>query len=412
MTLRANLHRFPRNSGVAQALPLVTASLALAACHGTQVAPTPPAAVLALPVQSSVGQTASSYPVEVRARYSNPMAFRVGGKLIERKVRIGDRVRKDEVVARLDPIDAQKQAASAEATLRGAEHRLLWAKQQLDRDTAQAAQNLIATNQLEQSQDTFTSAQSSRDEAAAQLVIARNNLQYTTLLADHDGVITSEDAETGQVVPSGQAIYGLAWSGEVDITLDAAASDLGRISIGQAAKVTLAALPGRSYQAQIREITPTADAQSRTYRVKLTLLQPDQAVRLGMTGEASLSPPAAADSVASVGSTFTLPATALFQKDNLPAVWVIGANNSTLELRPVRVRSYTDHSVMVAEGLKDREMVVMAGVHTVYAGERVKPIPPLFDGEGDIAGPAPADSTKSTAQYASTTHPSLPGAQR
>lgn len=412
MTLRSNLHRFGRGRGVSRALPLVTAAcLTLSACHGTQVAPTPPAAVLALPVHSSAsaGQTASSYPAEVRARYSNPMAFRVGGKIIERKVRIGDSVRKGEVVARLDPIDAQKQAASAEAALRSAEHRLLWAKQQLDRDTAQAAQNLIATSQLEQSQDTFTSAQSARDQAAAQLVIARNNLEYTSLLADHDGLITSEDAETGQVVTSGQAIYGLAWSGEVDITLDAAAGDLGRISIGQAAKVTLAALPGHSYEAQVREITPTADAQSRTYRVKLTLRQPDEAVRLGMTGDAILSPPAAADGA---GQSFTVPATALFQKDNSPAVWVIGAGNSTLELRPVRVRSYAEHSVVVTEGLKDGEMVLLAGVHTVYAGERVSPVPPLFDREGDVAGPAPTGSTKATAQYASTTNPSPRGVRR
>ena len=105
--------------------------------------------------------------------------------------------------------------------------------------------------------------------------------EYNTLAADHDGVITSENADTGQVVSAGQAVYGLAWSGDMDVTLDAAASDLGRISIGQAANVTFPALPGRGFDARVREITPAADPQSRTYRVKLTLTQPGRPCGLG-----------------------------------------------------------------------------------------------------------------------------------
>ena len=419
---------------VSPALPMATlllaASLSLAGCHDGKLAAAPPAVVVALPVHPDAGTAgglAIRYPVEVAARYSNPMSFRVPGKLIERKVRIGDSVKKGEVVARLDPVDARKQAASAQAALEAAEHRLLFAKQQLDRDSAQAAQNLIATNQLEQTQDAYSAAQAGREEAAAQLVVARNNLEYNTLAADHDGLITSENADTGQVVAAGQAVYGLAWSGDIDVTLDAAASDLGRIAIGQAASVTFPALPGRNFEARVREITPAADPQSRTYRVKLTLAQPGepgrpmgqpvpagdslapaggslagrsvasrsvvgpmgQVVRLGMTGDAILSPVVAPGAAASV-PTFTVPATAIFHQGNTPAVWVVGASSSTLELRPVTVRSYSDHSTLISSGLTDGDTVVLAGVHTVYAGERVKPVRPLFDGEGDVEGPGVA----------------------
>jgi membrane fusion protein, multidrug efflux system len=364
--------------------------LSLAGCHRGPVASAPPALVVALPVHSdrgSAGAGAIRYPVEVAARYSNPMSFRVPGKVIERKFRIGDAVKKGEIVARLDPVDAEKQASSARAALDAAEHRLLFAKQQLDRDSAQSQQNLIAANQLEQTQDSFSAAQAGREQALAQWVVARNNLEYNTLVADHDGVITSENADTGQVVSAGQAVYGLAWSGDIDVTLDAAASDLGRIAVGQSASVTFPALPGRQFDARVREITPAADPQSRTYRVKLTLAQPGQIVRLGMTGDATLAPVAVAGGGAPE-VTFTVPATAIFHQGNGPAVWVIGAGNSTLELRPVTVRSYSDHSTVVTSGLKEREAVVLAGVHTVYAGERVAAVRPLFDGEGDVEGPA------------------------
>ncbi len=406
--------------------------LLLGACSDGKNAVAPPALVVALPVHADSGPGAGGvairYPVEVAARYSNPMSFRVPGKVIERKVRIGDTVKQGEIVARLDPIDAQRQAASAKATLDAAEHRLLYAKQQLDRDSAQSEQNLIAANQLEQTQDAYSAAQAGREQAAAQWVVAHNNLEYNTLVADHDGVITSENADTGQVVSAGQAVYGLAWGGDIDVTLDAAASDLGRIAVGQAASVTFPALPGRKFAARVREITPAADPQSRTYRVKLTVAQPGNVVRLGMTGDATLlpvtvaslgvggAPGAGADAGVGAGAagtgagaagagakggaasgptevSFTLPTTAIFHQGNVPAVWVINPGSSTLELRPVTVRSYSDHSTVISGGIKDGESVVLAGVHTVYAGQHVTPVRPLFDGEGDVAGPVPAGST-------------------
>jgi membrane fusion protein, multidrug efflux system len=372
---------------------VVIATLSVAACSGGTGATPPPTLVVALPVHPGLGAAASAvtrYPVEVAARYSNIMSFRVPGKLIERRVRIGDTVKKGEVVARLDPIDAQKQLASARAALEAAAHRLVFARQQLDRDSAQATQNLIAANQLEQSQDAFSAALAAREQAAAQLVVARNALQYNSLIADHDGVITSESADTGQVVTAGQAVYGLAWSGATDVTLDAAASDLERIAIGHAASVAFPALPGRTFEANVREITPAADPVSRTYRVRLTLAHPGQLVRLGMSGEATLTLGGAADGASGAGrQTFTVPATAIFHQGNSPAVWLVGANG-LLELRPVQVRSYSDHSTVITSGLRDGDVVVLAGVHAVYSGERVTPVRPLFDEDGDVAGAAAA----------------------
>src|SRR5580700_406276 len=316
---------------------IAVAALALGACQQHAPAAAAPAVVVALPVHAdSEGAAADGmrYPVEAAARYSTVLSFRVGGKLIERRVRLGDSVHQGQVIARLDPVDAEKEAVSAEAVFDAAEHRLTFAKQALDRDQAQFAQNLIAANQLEQTQDAFAAALAGREQAAAQLVVARNTLQYNSLAADHDGLITSENADTGQVVSAGQAVYGLAWTGDTDVVLDAAAADLGRIAVGQNASVTFPALPGRPFDARVREITPAADPQSRTYPVKLTLAQPGQLVRLGMTGDATLSPVAVGDGAAPEVS-FTLPATALFHKGNAPAVWVISEGNSTLELRPV-----------------------------------------------------------------------------
>jgi len=397
------------------------AVLLLAGCGHKVEGPPPVAPVVALPVHSDARSSASEavrYPVEVTARYSNTMSFRVPGKLIKRNVRLGDSVREGQVLAQLDPVDAQKQLGSARASLDAAEHRLVYARQQLERDEAQSKANLIAANQLEQTQDSYTAALAGRDQAAAQLVVARNNLQYNTLIADHDGLITSENADTGQVVAAGQAVYGLAWNGDTDVILDAAESDLARVSIGQTAKITFPALPGRHFEARVREIAPAADPQSRTFRVKLQMTGPIESVRLGMTGDAILPPAPGGNSA--TAQTYTLPATAIFHQEHQPAVWIVAGNDSTLQLRPVSISSYTDHTSVVSAGLSDGDVVVLAGVHTVYAGQHVKPVRPLFDGEGNIDGPAPTAPRPATAgpqapatagsQAPTTAGPQAPGA--
>jgi multidrug efflux system membrane fusion protein len=360
----------------------VLGALGLGACAKKLAAAPAPAVVLAEPARAVSAGTdeARPYPVEVAARYSNPMSFRVPGKLIERNVRLGDTVRKGQVVARLDATDALKQEAAAQAALEAAEHRLLFARQQLDRDTAQSAKNLISTRDLEQTQDAFATAKSAREQAADELVVAHDNAQYTTVIADHDGMITSENADTGQVVAAGQPVFGLAWAGDLDVTLDAAASEVGAIAVGQSAAVTLTALPAERLEAKVREISPAADPQSRSYRVKLTLLHPSPSVRLGMTGEAVLQPRGQASAEA---DPTTVPAAAIFHRGKDPAVWVVRPQDSTLELRSVTVARYGERDAVVTAGLKDGETVVAAGAHTVYEGERVRVTRPLFAEDTD-----------------------------
>ena len=220
-------------------------------------------------------------------------------------------------------------------------------------------------------------------QAADQLVLALNTLRYNSLVAEHDGVITSENADTGQVLSAGQAVYGLAWSDETDVILDAAPSDLPLLTLGRAAAVTFPALPARRFEARVREISPAADPQSRTYRVKLTLADPGPDVRLGMTGEATLaraSSPSGASAPRSMATpgVIEIPATAVFHQGESTAVWTIRSKDSTLDLRPVNVLGYGERTAYIDRGLGEGERIVAAGVHTVYAGEHVTPVKPLF----------------------------------
>ncbi len=354
------------------ALLSLCGAAALAACGKAPPPPEAPRPVVALTVHPDSAGIAATYPGDIEARYSTPLSFRVAGKIIERSAHLGDVVKPGQIVARLDPSDFEKNAASAAAQLAAAQHNYAYAKQQLDRDTAQAEANLIAHAQFEQTQNAYASAVAQRDQAQQQLALAVDQRRYTQLVADHAGVITAESADTGQNVQSGQAVYQLAWSGDVDVVCDLPETAVAGLAVGQRAQVSLPALPGKPYTAQVREIAAAADPQSRTWRVKFTLAQPDAAVRLGMTANVAIAP-----SHAAAGSTFTIPATALFHDGNAPALWIIHQPDNVLQLRRVIVSRYDARTITVTSGLADADQIVLQGVHTVTTGEKVHPVAPL-----------------------------------
>ncbi|HTR06593.1 MAG TPA: efflux RND transporter periplasmic adaptor subunit [Paraburkholderia sp.] len=352
---------------------LVLGAVTLAACGKQKEAPSEPRPVVSMIVHPDGGSVPATYPGEVDARYTTPLSFRVNGKIIERTVRLGDDVKPGQTLAQLDPADYEKNAASAQAQFDAAQHRLVFARQQLERDTAQSAANLIARAQLEQTQDAYASAAAQRDQAQQQLALAKNQLRYTQLVADHAGVITAENADTGQNVQAGQAVYQLAWTGDVDVVSDLPERAMAALHTGDAAQVTLGALPGRRYAARLRELAAAADPQSRTWRVRLTLEHPDADLRLGMTANVTFAAPHEVNAA----PAFTVPATALFHDGAAPALWVVRAPDNVLQLRRVSVTRYDARTITVAGGLQDGERIVLQGVHTVHAGEQVRPVAPL-----------------------------------
>lgn len=387
----------PRRRRLALAVAATAiAAATLAACSRKAPPQAPPRPVVAVAAKLAERTPIASLPAQIEARYATPLSFRVAGKIIDRSARLGDAVKAGQIVARLDPADLSKNAASARAQLDAAQHQLEYATQTVTRDRAQAKENLIAPAQLEQSENAYASALAQRNQASQQAALAADQLSYGNLKADHDGVITAEQAETGQNVSAGQPVYQLAWSGDIDVIVDVPESVLSALRVGQTATVSLPAVPGRTWQARVREVAPAADPMSRTYRAKLSLLSPGPDVKLGMTANVAFAqplaisttstapstPPTAAASATSGASAvadarpITLPSTALFHDANQPAVWVVKPDD-TLALRRVTIARYGERTVTVAGGIQPGERIVWQGVHTVTAGEKVRVIAPL-----------------------------------
>jgi RND family efflux transporter MFP subunit len=344
---------------------VVAAVFAAAACSKPPAAPPAPRAVIAQVVGAQPGDGANVYSGEVRARYENDLAFRVGGKVVARYVDVGAAVRKGQPLARLDPQDAQLGVEGARSALAAAEADHALARAEVERYRDLYAKKFVSQAVLDARETAFNTTKARLEQARAQLATAQNQSGYTTLAAEADGVITAVNVEAGQVVAAGQTVMRFARPAEKEVVISVPESRLGELRDAQPIQVAVLAAPDRPYAGRIREVAPTADAATRTFAVRISLVTPDDAVKLGMTANVALGQ-------ATGRSAISVPLTALAQVGEAPAVWVVDPETSKVNLRPVTVGAFREDGATIASGLKPGEVVVTAGVHKLVAGETVR----------------------------------------
>jgi RND family efflux transporter MFP subunit len=310
----------------------------------------------------------SGYSGEVRARYETPLAFRVPGKIVERKVEVGSLVKSGQVLAQLDTQDFALSKESAAAQLASARADYEFARADLSRYSELLSKRFISQAEFQKRQTAFDTAKARLEQIQAQLKQTQNQVRYTTLTSPEDGVITAIDGESGQVVSAGQVVMKLAQPSEKEVVIAIPESRLAEMRETDTIKISLWADQTKIYAGKIREISPNADPVTRTYSAKISILQASEAIKLGMTASVFLK-----DAV--LRPAYVLPLTAIYQtNDQKPAVWVVDPTSSKVNLTPVQLGEYKENKATVMAGLRDGQLVVTAGVHKLFAGQVVKPL--------------------------------------
>ena len=310
---------------------------------------------------------ARSFAGEVRARIETPLSFRVGGKLLERKVDVGDPVRKGQLLAKLDSNDYRLAVQGLKAQLASVQADSTFLRDDLARYRELLAQQVISPPEFERHETAYTTARERTAALEAQLGQALNQLTYTELHADRDGVVTALNVEAGQVLAAGQAVVALAQLDEKEIHFDVPEHRLPEIQRQQAVNVSLWLDDNRRLKAKIREIASAADPTSRTYRVKATLLEGLDAAQLGMTATVHLA--------ANTVSRIAIPLSAVYtpqNQPNHPLVWLVDEQAATVKSVPVRLGETLAGERIAVDGLAAGQLLVSAGVQRLAEGQAVR----------------------------------------
>ena len=365
---------------------IAAAGLLLAGCSQ----PPAPAAtvkpVFVTTVTPANSAQARSFTSVVRARVETELGFRTAGKVVERLVEVGDSVQAGQVLARLDPADYQLAVKAAADQVQAASVDAQQAASDEARLRRLLADGSVGAADHERQKARADAAAARLDQARRQLELARNREAYATLVAPYAGVVTALRFERGQVVAEGQAVMSLARDGEREIV-----AELPEDWVGRARSLAATAAPWSDPKAQVhlvlRELSPQASAQGRTYRARYSAAPesraPVAALPLGSTMQLTLSGTQAGP------ATAVLPVSAVVKGSGPAGVWMLDGKGSGLVFTPVQVVSVDDATVRVT-GLAAGSKVVSVGAQKLDAGMPVRAIERATD-----SATAPAAKSRS-----------------
>ena len=346
------------------AIPAVL-GLLLTACGSEE--PTASVARPVLVVQPvPAGALVDTFPGEVRARFEPELGFRIGGKMSKRLVEVGERVRKDQPLAELDPQDVRLQLEAMRAQVTAAEANLKLVRAERDRYKTLLARQLVSQSQYDNAENLYRAGEARLKQVRAEYNVASNQAGYAVLRAPQNGVIASRRGEVGQVLAAGQTVFVLAADGEREVLISLPEQSYERYRIGQQVEVELWSQPGRRYPGVIREMAPSADSQSRTFAARVSFVdtkvpaEPGQSARVHVqhNGEVPLS----------------VPLSALSADNDQPYVWVVRGSESRLQRVSVVIGPYHEERAAILNGLHGDDWVVVGGVHLLREGLRVRPV--------------------------------------
>ncbi len=299
---------------------------------------------------------------EIQPRYQADIGFRVNGKILERPVDVGTEVKKGQLIAALDPQQYRQDLEVAKSEVAAAQAEVVRSRAQEARQRELLKNGHTTQVKYDQALKTLKTAEAQLNATRAKQVQASENLGYTRLTADTDGVITAVGADAGQVVGAGQMVVRLAQPGEREAVFNVAEGAFKKPPRNPTVSVGLVSNPDVTAAGKVRYVSPQADPETRTYTVRVSLPDAPVQMRLGanVVGEVTLDQ----------GQIVSIPGSALFQKDGKPAVWLV-EKDATVQLKPIAVQRYQGDSVVVGDGLAKGDVVVTAGVQKLLPGQKV-----------------------------------------
>jgi RND family efflux transporter MFP subunit len=357
-------------SRISQVFRLALLSLFLVTLTACDEAQTPPPEIVRPAKIITVGEGSTSairvFPGQVEASDEAVQAFRVPGELIELPVNAGQRVEQGQLLARLDPRDYELRYEDKAAKFDLANVQYKRAKELVDRKLIPIAD--------------FDKAKSSYLAAKADLDLAKSRLEYTSLKAPFDGVISTVMVDNHQNVQAKEPIMRIQSLDMIDISFQIPEGVVARLEKGRGTvlqpTVTFDSHPENEYTAAIKEFDTQPDPQTNTYRVRLTMDAPETFIALaGMTVSVTID---FSTVLANKTDVMVLPVESVFAPEDVPLdstqrfVWKLEPQSMTVTRHPVTVGRITNAGIEITSGLEPGDQVIAAGVHFLKEGQKVR----------------------------------------
>lgn len=310
----------------------------------------------------AAGSNGRTFTGIVEARVQSDLGFRVGGKILERYVNMGQQVQKGRILMRLDSVDLKLSFAAQQANVEAARAKYTQAKADEARFAALVKTGDVSHQEYDRVRAALDSAKAQLEAAEAQARVSNNSSEYAVLLADADGVIVRTLSEPGQVVAAGQTVIQLAHDGPREALINLPEGV--RPNLGTTASARLYG-QDQMYQARLRQLADAADPASRTFEARYVLEGKAASAPLGSTVTITLG-----TKQTSGDQSVVAPVGAVYDRGSGPGVWIVN-DKSEVKFRSVQIASIGQEEVVLSHGVAAGENVVALGAHLLHEGQVV-----------------------------------------
>ncbi len=298
----------------------------------------------------------------IAARVQSNLGFRVAGKIVERLVNAGQQVKAGQPLMRIDETDLRHALTAKRNAVAAARASAVQLGPDERRYAKLVSDGWVTRQRYEQAKAASDTAKAQLAAAEAEARVAENEATYSVLVADADGTVVETLGEPGQVVSAGQTVVRLAQAGPREAVV--ALPETMRPAIGSAAEASVYGGDGRRYMAHLRQLSDSADAQTRTYEARYVLDGVASAAPLGATVTIRLASQASRPEV-------QVPLGAVLDDGRKTGVWVFDSVTSTVHFRAIKLVRVTSETAVIS-GLSFGDPVVSLGAHLLQDGARVR----------------------------------------
>lgn len=299
-----------------------------------------------------------------------PLSFRNSGIITEINLKLGQQVKKGQFLARLDNVQARLSYESAVEDLNSAASQMNTAKLSLNRVKSLYEKGSTSLSDYEAAKNSYVTSVASYESAKRSVEIQKEKINYGFLYAPEDGVISKVSAEIEENVSSGQEIGVLNAGTNMEIRLGMPESVINGVKNGMRVSVSFSSLEDKVFNAEVSEVSPSIDVNTSTYPVKVTILNPTNDIKTGMSANVTFN----FEKNENIVSNLKVPANAVGEDMNGNFVFVISENEgkAAVNKRSVQVGDLTPEGFEIISGVKAGEKIATAGLQTLLDGQEVK----------------------------------------
>lgn len=323
-------------------------------------------------VGTAEAQNIRTFSGTVKAADEIELSFRANGIITELNAKVGQQVKKGDLIAKLDNVQANLAYEQAKSAVKAAQSAMNTSKSNLERVKSLYEKGSNSLSDYENAKNSYQSALDQFESAKRNRSIQRSQIGYGIIKAPKSGIIASKSASLNENASAGKTIAVLNAGKGINVVIGLPENIINKVKLNMETALNFSAIEGENFKGTIIEIAPILDVNSATYPIKIDIIKPTDAIKSGMATNITFD---FNNSIKTTDKALIIPVKAVGEDGNGRFVFLIiseGGKTGRVKKQVVEIGELTSSGFKILSGLKSGDKIATAGLQSLLDGQKVK----------------------------------------